>query len=389
MSEDRQGVEEISWKLLESVAKEVCLPLVGGFNLDTSDFLKEKTRLKVWQENGFAGEMQYMNRTPNLIADPRQLLPEAQSILSFGLPYDSSPHPELRKGHGRVARYAWGKDYHQIFPSLLMSFLKKLENLTHLKIQFRIFSDAVPLLERACGEKSGIGFVGKNTLLIRPGIGSFFFLGEILLNSKINELPATQKYKGCSTCRNCIANCPTDAFQDEFQLDARKCISYLTIEKRGVLSVEERGMSGEWLFGCDVCQEVCPFNHSAIKSPEISIKEFTQDQGVGALLSILDLLEIKSDLEFRARFKGTPLLRPKRDGLLRNAIHVAVNTLFEDALAPLRVLCQDSSAVLRATALWGVSVLAERKIALPLVENGVHDLSPEVRNEAIRLLEVF
>lgn len=378
-------MEEISWKLLESIGLEVGLPLLGGFNLTSDNFNKEKKRLSVWQEKGFSGEMKYMNRSPDLLGNPKMLLPEAESILTFGLPYDSSPHPEMKVGYGRVARYAWGKDYHDIFPGLLKNFLNALAKINS-NIKYKYFSDAVPLLERACAEKGGIGFVGKNTLIIKPGVGSFFFLGEILLNFKITEAHQDLQFQGCRTCTNCLEKCPTGAFEEECLLNANKCISYLTIEKKGLHSVREREMIGEWIFGCDICQEVCPFNHTSIKFPKAPKIEFLGSEGAGPLVSIIELLKIKTDEEFRFRFKGTPLIRPKREGMIRNAIQVAVNTRYEESLIKIIELINDASPVIRATALWGVYSLAGREKVLSHAEKAVHDISQEVAREAENIL---
>lgn len=355
---------------------------------------QDATRLKVWQEKGHAANMAYMMRDADLQSDPLRLLPEAKTVLSFAVAYDTRPAPVASVGYGRVARYAWGRDYHLLLPERLEAFIAKA------KIQFgnfnyRYFSDAVPLLERAFAASSGLGFIGKNTLLIRPRLGSFTLLAEILWDLHISDFQIETSNSSCGSCQKCMESCPTSAFESEYVLDARKCISYLSIEKKGILSLAERNMLGEWIFGCDVCQEVCPYNHTSLKQGRApSLEEFSADFGVGPLLSLKEVVAIKDQQEFKLRFKDTPVMRAKREGLVRNAICVAVNTGAIEISKQLQVLAlEDASALVRQFAYWGVFELDKREGGQlsssnrRLLELGFKDTSEAVRAEVSGLLD--
>ncbi|MCB0340479.1 MAG: tRNA epoxyqueuosine(34) reductase QueG, partial [Bdellovibrionales bacterium] len=313
-------MDSISLSLLIDLSKRHQLSLCAFTGVEPlSD---SESRLQKWQEAGFAGEMAYMNRPSDLLTQPLKLMPLARSILVFSIDYDSSPHRPLVPGFGRVARYAWGKDYHLVIREKIHLFLNELELESGLKVSSRIFSDSVPLLERALAERAGLGFIGKNTMLIQAGRGSFFFIAEALVDFEIkDDRPISLNLiSHCSSCSKCLASCPTDAFDEERVLNASKCISYLSIEKRGMLTDEEMESLGEWIFGCDVCQDVCPFNHSTLKSSNsIGLEEFSSRAGIGDQLSLREVLSIRTNQEFKSRFLNTALLRAKREGLLRNA----------------------------------------------------------------------
>jgi epoxyqueuosine reductase len=243
-----------------------------------------------------------------------------------------------------------------------------------------------------------MGFIGKNTLLIVPGQGSFLFLAEILWNVEIvDDEPPDRELKSpanCGSCQRCLDSCPTGAFVSPYVLDARKCISYLTIEKRGALSIQERKWLGEWVFGCDVCQEVCPFNHVSIKrNGRARISPLRAEYGVGRVLSLQEVLKIRSHGEFVAQFGGTAVARAKREGLLRNAAVVAANTCAVPLLRDLIDVAQsDEAGVVRQHCLWAAVTLArlsgskEVQTSLQLSEALSRDADEEVRLEATRVL---
>jgi epoxyqueuosine reductase len=357
---------------------------------------------RAWVEAGFAAGMDYMTRRPELLARPGVLVPQARSLVTLAVNYYAEAPPFRHAGQfGRVARYAWGLDYHDVVKPRLMELAAEIERLAGRPVHARCFVDAVPLLERAAAARAGVGFVGKNTNLLRPRHGSWFFLSEILLDL---ELPADDEpvRVSCGTCHRCLDACPTDAFAGPYQLDARRCISYLTIEHKGAIPVELRAGLGEWVFGCDGCQEmrsevtrrgplpvvvrgseaVCPFNRFA---RETEWRAFHPDAGVGPRLDLVEVLSISGDADFRARFKGTPLLRPKRRGLLRNAAVVAANVGCTAAVPALLVRVeQDPEPLIRAHALWALARLDSTKAA-PLVERALNDPEALVRDEATRL----
>lgn len=329
-----------------------------GFS-DLAELSAERAQLERWQGRGFAGEMKYMLRSPALLAAPQALLPVGRSVIVFGIPYENRPAPPRPEGFGRVARYAWGLDYHRVLRERLAEFIKSLEAVVGKGLIFRIFTDAVPLLERALAAKAGLGFVGKNTLLIRPRSGSFFFLTEVLSNLEIRGETLPIFKENCGSCVRCQTSCPTGAIVEPYAIDSRRCISYLTIEKRGSLLREERSLIGEWVFGCDVCQEVCPFNHSPqVRGVENLEPHFAAQCGVGPLLSLSDLLQIRTGSDFNKRFQKTPLMRARRSGLLRNAAVVAGNTKTVSAVPALRsAFTEDSSAVVRQHSLWALAMI--------------------------------
>lgn len=345
--------------------------------------------LKDWQNSGKAGSMGYMLKPETQLCTPQAILPAARSALIVSVFYSQRKVGPRRSGFGRVARYAWGKDYHAVLRERLTAFVKDLECEVGRSISYRVASDALPLLERAFAERSGMGFIGKNSMLIRPGAGSFFFLAEVFWDVAVKAAALPIVDGSCGACVRCRTECPTGAIVADRIVDSRLCISYLSIEKRGVLSWKEREALGEWVFGCDVCQEVCPFNHTALKeNRSADFFDFEAAEGVGPFLDLLSILQIRNDADFRKRFAGTALLRTKRSGLLRNAACVAANTLCEQALGDLQVACsQDADPVIRAHTLWAIMVLRKRLDLLScdawhqILDRAGRDEDPVVRAE--------
>jgi epoxyqueuosine reductase len=279
----------IPFSHLQALAVAHGLSVVGIADGETLH--SDMKRLREWQSEGYSGSMTYMQRDPGLLASPQRLFEQVRSVVVVGVHYDRAPRRPLQPGFGRVARYAWGRDYHTAMREHLHTFVRRVESEIGASIAYRAFSDSVPLLERALGRSAGLGFIGKNTMLIVPRAGSFMFLGEVLWDLEVCDVPqvatpepavASAGKSHCGTCSRCLDRCPTGAFVSEYTLDARRCISYLTIEKRGVLSIEERGWIGEWIFGCDVCQDVCPFNVLSIKKrAKPDLEELGEQWGVG------------------------------------------------------------------------------------------------------------
>jgi epoxyqueuosine reductase len=298
-----------------------------------------------------------MDRDPPQRADPRTLLRTVRSVISVAVNhYVPQPPFEAEARFGRVARYAWGRDYHDVVLPRLEALAQALrEPLGADKV--RAACDYSPFLERAAAARGGIGFFGKNTCLLLPRKGSWYFLGEVLLDV---ELPTTggDGEDHCGTCRDCLVACPTDAFPAAFTLDARRCISYLTIEHTGSIPRDLRAAMGPWVFGCDVCQDVCPFNRFATPAPW---PEFGPSEGVGMRLDLAGLLLLQTDAAFEGRFAGTPLLRPGRAGLVRNAAIAAANVGAEGALPALRACLEDAHETVREHALWALAQLDPRQ----------------------------
>jgi epoxyqueuosine reductase len=287
---------------------------------------KNFRRLQEWRSLGFAADMKFMLTESETFKDPFQLHPKSSAIISFLLPYSTTPRLLPVPGVGLIARYAWGRDYHNVIRRAANRLKRRLSALVG-DVMLHVHSDAAPILERPLALDGG-GFIGKNSMLIRPGEGSFFVIGEVFLENPLDldvETPLARR-ASCGTCSRCISSCPTGAIVSPGVVDARSCISYLTIEHRGRFDLQQLKMLGNWVFGCDICQECCPFNHRALKSsPSISALS-PSEMLKGGVISLDDILSFASDRAFADRFQGTPLMRPGREGLIRNACAVAVNT---------------------------------------------------------------
>jgi epoxyqueuosine reductase len=322
--------------------------------------LAHGSRLRAWVAQGFAGEMGYMSRQIEKRLDPSRVLPEARSIIVLGMNYYTSlGAPEVPPGHGWIARYAWGQDYHTVLGDKLQALVARLRALEGPDLQARWYVDTGPILERELAWRAGLGWPGKNTNLINRQVGSWLFLGAILLDRElVYDPPATAH---CGTCTRCLQACPTRALVAPGVLDARRCISYLTIELRGAIPRELRPLLGTHIFGCDICQAVCPWNRRA---PESSEPAFLPRAGFAAP-ELVPLLRL-SDAEFRARFHGSPVTRAKRRGLLRN-VAVALGNLRDlRAFAALAEALCDADPLIRGHAAWALGRLggAEARQAL-------------------------
>ncbi|MFP5262817.1 MAG: tRNA epoxyqueuosine(34) reductase QueG [Blastocatellia bacterium] len=387
---------------IKSAARGLGFEVVGITGVEP--LARDDEAFRDWREAGFAAGMGYMTRKTELHANPASLAPAAQSLITLAVNYYvSAPAFSHESRYGRVARYAWGRDYHDVVKPRLVAMAAEMEKIASRKLSARCFVDAVPLLERAAAARAGVGFIGKNTNLLQPKNGSWYFLSEILVDLELpHDGPRTEV--SCGSCHRCIDACPTGAFAAPYRLDSRRCTSYLTIENKDLIPRDLRQLMGEWVFGCDVCQEmppksiergplprvlrgqtelVCPFNSFA---KDTAWQELHPDAGVGPRLDLAEVLSIKTDDEFRARFKGTPLTRPKRRGLLRNAAVVARNVGCTAAVPALAERIEhDPEPLIRSHALWAIAHLDSRR-AGRLIEAALTDPDPLVRDEA-RLLK--
>jgi epoxyqueuosine reductase len=325
--------------------------------------------LAEWLDCGFAGEMDYLPRRRDAYRHPSGVLPEVRSLVVVAMNYRTADPPAaVGPGQGRVARYAWGMaDYHDV----LRERLRRLARFLHERApgcRTRIAVDTAPLLERDFARRAGLGWFGKNTLLINKRQGSWLFLGALLTDVALAP-DAPHESAHCGTCTRCLEACPTDAFPAPYVLDAAKCISYLTIELRDQPIPDSlREGVGEWLFGCDVCQEVCPWNRKA----PVSAEDRFQPRADLRLAECRELLT-QSEEQFQERFGHTPLERPKRAGLLRNACIVLGNARDPAATAALGGALCDRDALVRGAAAWALGQIggpeaAERLGAALLVE---------------------
>ncbi|HEY9719966.1 MAG TPA: tRNA epoxyqueuosine(34) reductase QueG [Trichormus sp.] len=324
----------------------------------------EREHFEQWLSKGFAAGMDYLKRNPHFRTSPQLLLPQSRSaIIVSASYYTQQPAAPDALPFGRVARYAVGLDYHAVLRAKLRQLRARLETAIGRPLCGKAYTDDVALYEQGFAARHGLGFAGKNTMIIGPQLsGSYYFVAELFTDW---ELEPDQPYTGtCGQCFRCGSGCPTGAIVAPGQLDAGKCISYLTIENKGGIPLELRRSLGEWVFGCDVCQEVCPYNQ---RPPEAVWEEFQPDKGAGHFLDLVALLQIKSEEEFRARFAHSPLRRPKRRGLLRNALvvlgnHLAGTTTYAmseaQEIAVLRaiesLIFDEPDDMLREHAIWAV-----------------------------------
>ncbi len=329
-------------------------------------------KLDGWLAEGKAGTMEWMAKAPARRKDPREVVPGAKSVVAFAASYrGDAPPPEsvLRAElRGRVARYAWGRDYHDVLTPELRRIMAEVDPAN------RTYVDTGPVLERDTAVRAGLGFAAKSTNLIRPGEGSFVFLGAGITTRELPPTPSGER-PGCGSCRICLDDCPTGAIVAPHVVDARLCISYLTIELRGPIPRELRPKVGLWLFGCDVCQDVCPWNAGGGTPAREELRAKSIDDQAPSLLDLLAL----DDEGFRTRFKGTPLLRPKRRGILRNACVVLGNLGDPRAIPALTAALSDPEPLVRGHAAWALGRLGAKR---ELEQR--HDPDPWVEQE-IRL----
>lgn len=328
----------------------------------TSSAKRAASEYEAWIAAGHHGSMGYLARRAEAKYDPSRVLGGCRSIVIVGMNYfqREAPASESRNpdgGHplGRVARYAWGRDYHNALGKRLRSAVRELRS-RYPDERFRSFVDASPLSERFFAEHAGVGFTARNTLTISSAYGSWFFLGEILTTVPFEPTTAPAGvHGGCpSGCFRCGSVCPTNALFAHHRIDARKCISYLTIEHRGVIAPELRPLMGDWIFGCDLCQEVCPLNVRAVASRHA---DFCTHRA-GGRISLAGLLAIPDEERYRRRFEGSPLRRPGRNAMVRNACIASANTGAVELRPALRLLADDQSPVVREHARWALDQLS-------------------------------
>jgi epoxyqueuosine reductase len=344
-----------------------------------------------WVDAGFAATMGYMARDVTRRQDPRHVLPGARSVIVVGLSYFVlDPPADLWNdpSRGRIARYAWGMDYHEVMAPRLHQLAEFIARQTRRGVQSRAYVDTGPVLERDFAAQAGLGFIGKNTCLISPTLGSYLFLGEILTDLELDydepatdsgaaiEVPATdsgaaiefkpnqrpiagggrervgtRRVGACGACTRCLEACPTQAFRAPYILDSNRCISYLAIELKGSIPLELRRSMGNWIFGCDVCQSVCPWPRRFAQPASLDFLGFDPKQAAPRLLNLISL----SDDEFRARFRQTPLWRAKRRGLLRNVAVALGNWGNPQAIPALQHALDDPEPLIREHAAWALA----------------------------------
>ena len=299
-----------------------------------------------WIESGYAGEMDYFLDRRDAYRHPSGVLAGARSIVALAYPYDATASVERIDGFGKVARYAWsGRDYHDTIHPKLKRLCQIIQD-DHPQAAARGVVDTAPLMEREVGQLAGLGWQGKNTLLLNKGLGSYFFLACLLTDVELPyDKPHAAEY--CGTCTACLDACPTAAFPTAGVLDATRCISYLTIEHRGHIDRALRPGIGDWLFGCDVCQEVCPWNRKPSRRASRRPKPLSS-------LQLIELFSLDED-QFRDRFRHTPLWRTRRRGVLRNAAIVLGNQANAVAIPALSSGLDDREPIVRGASAWALA----------------------------------
>ena len=371
---------ELSEKIKEA-AQQLGFALVGISPVMSPPHEESFAR---WLRRELAGELEYMRRTESLRRDPRRLVPWAKSVISVGMNYYTAfPRPPMSsQPNGWISRYAWGEDYHNVIKRRLESLLERIRIIHGTPVEGRPFVDGGPVLERDFAGVAGLGWIGKNTQLISPKKGSWFFLGELFVDLPLTyDRPLRDR---CGKCDLCLKACPTGAFVGPYVLDARRCISYLTIELKGFIPRHLRPLIGDHIFGCDICQEVCPYN---VKAEPTTDQAYQPKTGLHAP-QLIPLLSLDQEA-FRIRFHGSPILRAKRRGLLRNVAVALGNIQSPEALPALIGALDDDEALVRGHVAWALGRIGGAQAAAALQRRLVTEQDGEVIGEIEEALGEF
>ena len=348
---NRSSDAETLTQAVKDAAVQAGFDVVGIASADVFNERGETTKERV-SEGLMDGLPWFTEQRVERGMDPANMLPNARSLISLALSHHHEADAEApdSQPRGRIARYAWGEDYHRVFARKVRAFIETLPEITGVEdIGTRWYTDTGPMLDRAVAEKAGVGWFGKNTNILTSQ-GSWMLLAQIV--TTLDLTPDEPLKKTCGACNICVDACPTGAIIAPYVLDNRKCISYLTIENRGPIPRELRPLIGDWIFGCDVCQDVCPVNRKAQVGKAYT--ELTRDAENRARPELVELLEL-DDEGFRERFRQSAVLRAKPEGMRRN-VCVALGNIADPAtVLPLaRVLREDSSPVVRGHAAWAL-----------------------------------
>lgn len=333
-----------------------------------------------WVAAGRHAEMGYLaaERSLQRRADPREILPECQSILVLGIPYTPA-----EKQHGGVAAYALGDDYHEVLKPRLAALVTFLEEATGHSVPNRWYTDTGPILERDLARRAGLGWIGKNSMLIHPQKGSYFLLAEILLGIALPPDTAIAS-DHCGTCTRCLDACPTSCIRPDRTLNAAHCLSYLTIENKGEIPAALRSQVGDWLFGCDICQQVCPWNRFATApgDPAFAPRAGVPPQAPADELSL-------TPQQFNRKFKNSPVKRAKRRGYLRNIAVALGNQPAPANLAALTAALHDPEPLVRQHAAWALGRFGTDEAAAALRQHAQTETDPAVLGEVREALANF
>lgn len=338
-----------------------------------------------WLRSGMSAGMSWITEErTRLSCDPTRLLPGARSVIVLGKYYLSPGDAGACSGEGprgRIARYAWGEDYHDLFPPMMRRLLDLVAGATGQRPAARLFVDSGPLAEKAVGVRCGIGWYGKNSCVLTPHHGSWILLAEIVTDLDLEPDPPLER--DCGRCRLCIDGCPTRAIVAPHVVDSRRCISYLTIEHRGAIPLELRPSMGDWVFGCDLCQEVCPYNR--LGGPKAD-PAFTPGPDLAGRPTLLPLMELDAE-GFNRLFRRSPISRPKRGGFLRNVAVALGNARDHAAVAALARAMEDEEPLVRSHAAWALGEIGGRRARASLERALEREGDDAVRDEIRSALE--
>ena len=331
----------------KALGKSLGFDIVG---ITTADRFERDERAALERVNGglMDGLPWYTAERVRKANSPRKLLDGAKSVVSLAMSYNyGEAEPQGGGPHGKMARYAWGDDYHDVMKKRLRAFADALPDLVGRQVHTRIFVDDGPMNDRAAAERAGVGWFGKNTNILTPSHGSWVLLGQVITD--LDLVPDSPLKKNCGECVRCIDDCPTGAIVAPYVIDNRKCISFLTIELRGPIPRDIRPLVGDWVFGCDICQDVCPVNWKAAPALEPAFRK-RHDFDAPVLLPLLEL----DDEGFRERFRGSPVKRAKRAGLQRN-VCVALGNIGDPVAVPaLAKALRTAEPLVREHAAWAL-----------------------------------
>ena len=361
---------------IESFAKEIGF---DGFGVTREVPTKSIEKYKNWLSLGYEGEMSYMRRNVEKRSNLDLVLSGVKSVVCLRTNYltaDKGMEFVNDKEHGDISLYALNEDYHDVLVQRHQKLEKKIKE-EFSGCQTKSYVDTGPILEKALAKNAGLGWIGKHTNLITENVGSYYFLSEILVDAVME--PSEPSLDKCGTCRSCIDICPTQAIVAPYVLDSRKCISYLTIEFKGVIPLEFRKAMGNHIYGCDDCQIVCPWNSFAVKTDEES---FRARDGSFQLIELMRL----DDEAFRKRFKKSPVKRTKRRGLLRNVAVALGNSGNLSAVGPLIDALSDHEPLIRAHVVWALGELLGKK-ALPILNKILTNEEEDIVKDEINLVQ--
>ena len=376
----RSVLMSVTLETIKELAISKGFDVVGVTNADNFE-RDEIEALKRIRDGHMDGYSWYNEERVKKMNRPSELLEDAQSIISLACSYLGDSADSSDTLNGRIARYSWGDDYHRVLKKRIADFCADLSELVDIELKLRIFVDDGPMNDRAAARRSGVGWVGKNTNILTPSHGSWVLLGQVITNLPLpSDLPLK---KSCGNCVRCIDDCPTGAIVAPYVIDNKRCISYLTIELKGVIPRDLRPLMGDWIFGCDICQDVCPVNLKALPG---HLEEFKQRNGFSTpeLVPILEMDQVT----FSDRYKNSPIKRTKLVGLQRNACVALGNNGDEKAILPLaKALCSSEESVVRLHAAWAIGRIGGREAATVLERARDSESDAAVLEEIILSLE--